>query len=351
MGLRMDGGGQGNPAPEQTQQSTSTPAPEQTQQSTSTPTPDSATQTAPPTGGDPAAPAVPAWTPNFKFKVMDKEHEIDEFVRGAIKDQDTEKKVKELYEKAYGLDVVKPRFQETRERFKQLNEAHTSVMAGIQELRETYSRGDFDSFFKKLNIPQEKVLQWIIDKAQYNELPPEQRQVLDARKNAEQEAWDLRKQNQTLEQQYEEAATQARERALQVELVRPDIKAFSEAFDAKGFKNREGKPVSFLDAVIETGEYAWYASQGKVDLSPEQAIQEVMARWGAAVQPAQAQPKADPQLIPVNGAAGGQGAPASQTPRATSTIPNVAGRQTSSVAKSKPKSIEDLKKLAATMGG
>lgn len=328
---------------------------------TPTPTPDPVTPeqaaTPAPNGGTPnpaATPDAPKWEPNFKFKVMDKEHEIDEFVRGAIKDADTEKKVRELYEKAYGLDVVKPRFHETREELKSLKETHSNVMQGVQDLRELYSQGDFDGFFERLKIPQEKILQWVIDKAQYSELPPEQRQVLDARRQAEKEASELRKQNQNLGQQYEEALVQARNTALQVELTKPDVSTFAEAFDSKGFKNAKGEAITFMDAVIETGEYAWYASKGKVDLSPEQAIQEVMARYGAVLQPqtqTQTQQPAHPPIIPPQGAAATTAAQVAASPKKTSTIPNVAGRQTSSVAKPKPKTLEDLKKLASQMGG
>jgi hypothetical protein len=278
---------------------------------------------------------------------MDKEHEFDEFVRGSIKDADTEKKIRELYEKAHGLDFVKPRFNEVREKYKQVNEQHASVMQGIQDLRETYGRGDFEAFFQKLNIPTEKVLQWVLDKAQYNELPPEQRKLLDDKRAAENEVHQLRKQTMTLEQQHEEQVTQAKGYALQVSLERPDIKSFSTTFDSMGIRNAQGQPISFRDAVCEVGEYAWYASKGKVDLSPEQAIQEVMARYSGIV----AQKPAGQQFIPTQG----QNAPAMQqapqAPKKPTTIPNIGGRQASSVARTKPKSLAELKDRYAELSG
>src|SRR5688500_2643210 len=60
-----------------------------------------------PVAADTAQPAAPAYTPDFKVKIKGKEFEIDEMFRGLIKDADSEKKVKEFFEKAYGIDFVK----------------------------------------------------------------------------------------------------------------------------------------------------------------------------------------------------------------------------------------------------
>lgn len=289
----------------------------------------------------PAATEVPPYAPNYKFKVMDKEHEIAEQFRGIIKDADTERLVKELHEKAYGLDVVKPRFNDLREKFKSVEQEARGYKEGIGELREFYQRGDFDSFFQKLNISQEKVLQWVLDKAHYNELPPEQRQVLDAKRSAEQRAASLEKEQAAMQGKYEDAIVQAKARDLQIALEKDDVRQFSEAFDA-----RAGKPGSFLEEVIQRGELAWYSSKGKIELTPEQAVQEVLTRYQGLVQP---KPKEAP-LIPVNGQnQAGQAPVQAPTSSAAPTIPNIGGRQSSSVSKSKPKSIDDLKAIYKKM--
>jgi hypothetical protein len=312
-----------------------------------TPAPAAKTETpkpaAPAAGAqDPAiTPETPAYAPNFKFKVMDKEHEIAETFRSIIKDAETEKLVKELHEKAYGLDVVKPRFNDLREKYKSVEQEAKGYKEGIASLREHYQRGDFDSFFQKLNIPQEKVLQWVLDKAHYNELPPEQRQVLDAKRSAEQRAAELEKSQAAMQGKYEDALVQAKARDLQIALERDDVRQFAEAFDA-----RAGKPGSFLEEVIQRGELAWYTSKGKTELTPEQAIQEVLTRYQGLVQ---SKPK-EPPMIPVNGNTPAGQAPA-QAPAAstTPTLPNIGGRQSSSVSKSKPRSIDDLKQLYKKM--
>lgn len=288
----------------------------------------------PASGAAPVAPA--AYTPNLKFKVLDKEHEFDPFFKDVIKDEVSEKKIREIYEKAYGLDVVKPKFQSLRQEHEQLSTEHQGLVGNIQELREHYQKGDFDSFFGKLKIPFEKVLQYVAEKIQYQDLPPEQRQVLDARRQAEQRAEQAQKQLESREQMFVEQQTQAKGYMLDLTLERADVRSFAEQYQA-----RTGK--SFRDAVIDYGEAAYFtrkdAHGNPVDLTPEQAITELMGNYGKLMgaQAPAAQAPAATAMAPA--------APAPKTP----VIPNVSGRQTSPTGSSKPKSIEDLKKLHAQM--
>lgn len=329
-------------SPDTSSTAASTPAPSpETSTSTST---QSATQASTaatsPGAGTEGAIEPPAYTPNFKFKVMDKEMEIPEAFRGAIKDVETEKMAREIFEKAHGMDHIKARFHETREQFKSVKTENDSYKQGIQELREAFSKNDFDSFFKRLQIPEEKVLQWVIDKAQYNQLPPDQKRVLDEKRAAEQRAGLLEKQNTEYQQQYQEQAVQAKTFALQVALEKPDVQQVASQFD-----QRAGKSGAFKDAVIQAGEYAWLKSNGQVDLTPEQAIQQVLAYWGTQTPSNPAQPP----IIPMQGMT--QQQVAAPKPQAAPTIPNVAGKQTASVSKPKPRSIDDLKQLAKKFGG
>jgi hypothetical protein len=69
----------------------------------------------------------PVYTPNTKFKVMDKEHEFDAWLAPHIKDAETEKKAKELYEKAYGLDYVKPKYEASQKELEQYKTTYNSL--------------------------------------------------------------------------------------------------------------------------------------------------------------------------------------------------------------------------------
>ena len=72
---------------------------ESTPVETSTPT-ETPTETPAPvetaTPAEAPAPVTPEFTANYKFKVMDKEHEIPEAFRGIIKDAESEKLAREI---------------------------------------------------------------------------------------------------------------------------------------------------------------------------------------------------------------------------------------------------------------
>lgn len=265
---------------------------------------------------------------------MDKEYDIDPVFLGAIKDADTEKKFRELYEKAVGIDSVKSRLQEAKKTLGETNAELSQFRDGVNTLRECYARNDFDSFFQHLQIPQEKVLQWVLKKVELSQLPPEQRQVHDAQYTAERKAYDAERRVQHLEQMFQEQSSNAKRYALQVALERPDVKTFAEDFDS-----RAGRPGAFRDAVCEHGEYTWHRSQGKIDLDPGQAALEVMQRYQQFMQPG-----ANGGQASAPNASPGTGAPQKEVP----VIPNLGGRS-ASPTKAKPKTLEDIKKLAASM--
>ena len=290
-------------------------------------------------------PPPAAYTPNFKFVASDAEHEIPEFVRGVIKDADTEKKIKEIFEKAYGLDTVKARMAEFKTEHSQLKRNFNDLIGGIQELRELYQGGDLDGFFDRLKIPVDRILQYALDKVTYNELPPEQRKVLDERLAAQRQTRELEKQNQAQIQDSFDSITRAKGLLLDASLARPDIQSIARAFESSPGR----KPGDFRRAVCEHGEYVWFKSNGQMDLTPEEAISQVMSRYGltpaiaqGGTQPLQA--NANPNVAQSNGTLNSVPKPPNQVP----VIPNVAGR-TSSPLKEKPKSIDDLKKLARQM--
>ena len=279
-----------------------------------------------PADGAAVVPAAPAFTPNFKFKVMDKEHEIPEFLRGVVKDADTQKKLIELHEKAYGLDAVKSKYQTTKQQFDSMSKEKQSLDAEIQTLGTYLKKNDLDSFFKALNITEEQVLQYALDRVNYRELPIEQRMQRDMQTQERQRLYQLEQQNQQLEQRWATESVQARTFQLDSTLARQDIKSVAEAFDAK-----VGKPGAFKAEVIKRGQYANYTTGA--DISVDQAVSEVMGLYAPLVQTAT-------PAAPAQAATAQAGAT-----QALPVIPNVSGRGTSPVRKA-VKSIADIEQRA-----
>lgn len=259
---------------------------------------------------------APAYTPNYKFRAADKDYEFEEWIRPVIKDAEIEKKLRDIHEKAYGLPVVKQRFSELEKTHKTTSSEYNTLKGDIKKLVE-YRDTDIGKFFKTFQIDDEKIFQYAMDRLNYQQMPQEQRQVLEAQKAAEERAASLETKYQTQQEQFQQYLVTAKTSELKSALDRPDIKATAEAFDA-----RVGKPGAFEAEVIRRGQLAAYA-EGK-DISALEAVQQVMSLIG---QPATAQPSELRQT----------GKPP--------VIPAITGRSTSPAGKS-PQSIEDLKKLA-----
>lgn len=287
----------------------------------------------------------PAYTPNWKFKANQKEHEIPEFVRAAIKDADTEKKVKEIFEKAYGLEEVKPRYQQAQDRLKQFE---TQVMPEFKKLSNTVTEamfyrdhGDYDSLFKLLRMDDQRIAQHLIRKVQLQQASPEQRAEYERARELTRRNWELEQQNRQLSSGAVDAREQHTRAELGQVLQRPEVSSIAAQFDAQ---HGAGK---FVERVAR--EALLLEQLSGMSVSAEQAVSEVLKYLGPATQPSQAAASAaSPGVMPTPA----QNTPAGQEPAKPQTpppvIPNVSGRGTSPTKKL-ARSVEDLRKMHAEM--
>ena len=284
-----------------------------------------------------AQPSEPApYAADFKFRYRDADEnkidgEIDDWARTFI-NQENEEKFKQIWAKAHGLDFVKNRFSKTKGEFQEYKSKVDPLLQAWDDLSTTYNRGDLDGFFKGLQIPDEVLFKHVLDKLNYQQLPPEQRAERDRMTHTQRRAHELETQNQALQQQFYSQQVQARETTLQQSMSKPEVAAVAEAFD-----QRLGKQGAFREEVIKRGVLA-HTTTGQ-DITPEQAISEVMGIYAAFVQPSQAG-QMSPQMTP--------GAPQG-TSKQTPVIPNVGAKNSSPTRKS-PKSLDELRQLADQMG-
>lgn len=281
-----------------------------------------------------------AFKPNTKYTVMDKEAEIPKEFHGLMKDAASEKMVREIFEKAGGLEPVKAKLADTRiERDKYLGEAR-SIQTSINTLRGIYQGAKttgqwlkLDDFFTKLQIPHDDVLQYALAKVKHAELPPDQRQLVDSRLESDRQAEALRIQSQNLQDSAAQSARTVKATQTDLVLARADIKPVADAFDA-----RMKKSGAFREALNRHGEYMW--NKG-TDLTPDQAALEVIRMYGLTAAPVT--PPANQQVNPAVNA--GQPSNKKVIQRNSNTIPNVRGNAGASPLKAKPKSIDDLRTL------
>lgn len=276
----------------------------------------------------------PSYTPNYKFKVMDREMEIPEKWRAIVKDADTEKEARELFEKAYGLDEVKKSRDSVREEYKTYKSNTEPNVRMLTQAAQLYSQGKealeggnaragvfkLTEAFKVLGVPKQVLQRYILEDLKLDELPPEQ-------KASYNRAHELEQQNQMFQQQLEQMKSetqnfrvQQRTAELNQVISRPDISPIVQAFDQR---NGQG---SFYNEVVLRGNM--YFSTYQKDPSAEQVVSEIIKQYGLQA-PAPAAPT-QPQVAQ-NGS--------------VPVIPAVKGGTQSPVGKNF-KSIEDIKKYA-----
>jgi hypothetical protein len=321
------------PAPAATPAPAAAPAP-------STPAPAAPASAA---GQEPAASTTdensvvipPAYVPNFKYKVFGKEKEIDEQFRSLIKDAESEKRVREIFEKADGLEHVKEDRQTVRQQLEAVKAERVELDKSLETLSHFVRTDNMKAFFETLKIPEDKILRYAYQRLQYREMTPEQRAQVDGQTQAEQRAYFLQQQNESLLQNFAQTAETQRRSELEMHLAQPNIAQTVQAFDA-----RVGKPGAFVEEVINRGKYHWFANQKDIPVS--QAIAEVMSLIGGA-------PPAAPAGLPNGVIPNGQQAGQSHVPGQNQNkpvIPNIQGNG-NSPAKKVPRSLDDLRKLAA----
>jgi hypothetical protein len=270
-----------------------------------------------------------AYTPNFKFKVKDKELEFDDFLKPIIKTKDLETKARELYEKAHGLDEVKAARETFKTQAEEWKGKFTQVETSLQTLGSYVKKGDFRTFFQALNIPKEQIIKYAIEELKYQELPPEQKAAIDQQREREMALEQTGSQNQQLQQQMAQLVQQQATFELNQELAAPNVVQAMQAYDT-----RAGQAGAFKAEVIRRGQY--YEAVHKISPPASQLVQEVLNLIGVT---AQAQ----------------QGTQASSNEQSSQTVHNQqqkpvissfsGGGTKSPTARKVPASIDDLRKM------
>lgn len=271
------------------------------------------------TGTVEATTEAPQYVPDFKYKVKNEEFEFDEWAKPFIKDKSVEDNFRNLYSQVKAFETVKEARDRIQSQFEDVNGNYSEIMNSIDVLRDHVRVNDFESFFKDLGIPIERVQQWMYQHLQAGSLPPEQRNQYVQSLNATREANQLRRENLELTTRQEEMQVQAREAELDRVLQDPQVNELMQSFDRK-----IGRVGAFRNEVVNYAAGRSYTT-GE-DLTAQDAVNAIVAIMGGHGAAAQAQPQVvAPQSKPV--------------------IPNITGNNASPVRKA-PKSIDEMRQFA-----
>jgi hypothetical protein len=271
--------------------------------------------------------SAPTWTPNWKFKASGKELEVDEYFRPFIKDQDSEKRFKDVFTKAYALDGMKSQYQKQMESYNSLRSEFEPIKNSLAEVGQYLQKGDIGSFAKAFGLNDEQLFKYVEKKLEEMQLPPEQRQAMENARRIEYEKMQIEKQHQQMQQQHQQQSVEYRTLQLETVMNRPEISNYGKSWDAK---MGEG---SFRALVID--EASSYFHQTGIDLSPEQAITHTLKKFGgwlgAGSAPAGEATMTDSQ-VPGGQMEGSQVQP-KMTKQGVPVIPHVTGKGASPVKK------------------
>jgi hypothetical protein len=262
-----------------------------------------------------------AYKPNAKYKVLDEEHEFDPKLKKLLT-KETEPIIRELYEKAHGIESIKSsRTQAIQER-DQVQGNYNNLIQEVGRVMNYRKAGDLQSFFESLQISDDEVAKYILEKVRVSQLPPDQQAVYTEREALRRRLNGVEQNLHTMQTQGTSTAVQERLTALDTILGGEMMKRTVSEFDAR---NGNG---SFRTAVIQ---YA--AGQGpNKDLSADEAISGFLKTFGINVPKGQPKPNVSATKRVV------------ARPKVKA-LPNYGGGQASVTGQKKPRNVEDLRKL------
>lgn len=256
------------------------------------------------------------WVPDYKIKTKNKEFEIDEWARAAIKDKDTEQKAKDLWLKADGLDEVKESRDKARTQtekvtqdYTRLQSEHTPLKEDVATFNKYLANKDLDSAFHHIGLTEEQVLQWAIAKAKLREAGPEARAQWESEFNAKRQAHHLETENAQLRNSFQQREVALLQGEISQVLQKPDVVEATKAFN-----QRAGQPNAFFEELQRRGDY--YFQRDGVIKNPQEIVDEIVKLYGlASPQAAGSQGQAATEQSP------GVVIPGKQKP----TLPNISG--------------------------
>ena len=285
------------------------------------------------------------WSPDWKYKVRDQEFEMDDWAKSAVKDEDTYKKVLDLYTRGHGLEIAK----QERDQFKN---AYTDLEASVNHVanisKEYYQDPTNPQhvasvarrFINALDLPPQMFLQYAIDEVNYRNLPQEQRQAIDMQRKMEADQVQLQQQNQQLQEQQGSMQSQHFSQLLDYKLADPTVAPMVQQYE-----QRVGKPGAFTELVVQRGIY--HEKMNGSTITPDQAVSEVIQLLGITPGGTQTQNsvQAGTQVTQPQQNQTSQGTVPGKKP----VLPNISGQSGASPVKRTYTSLEQIRKRKAEL--
>lgn len=275
---------------------------------------------------EPVEQEVPPYTPSMKYKYEGKELEIDEFFKPLLTNEEAEKRIRELSE----ISMAFPKYKEAYQEYQEVVPHYQSLIGELQELGQLRQQ-NLPEFLGKFNVQPQDVLeaidpnlikQHVAKLFALEDLTPEQRAAYNQQQEQLRRAQAAQVENQRLQQQLFERDVEQRSFQLEQMMGTSEAKDFQSKFDS--FYGNG----AFRNEVIQAGLIA-FKLEGR-DISPQEAMKKVVDKFGPVLK------AQTPQVV------------GTKTGEKVKVIPNVPTRP-ASPGKMRPKSLDDIRKLADSM--
>lgn len=276
----------------------------------------------------------PKFQPNYKFKVYDQEKEFDDWIKPLV-NEENEAKIREVMEKAHGIDFIKEKLNNTRQEAATIQMEHQNLVQGIQQLQSAIKSNSVHDIKNVLGISNQDIKNWAVEVLRYEEMNPQDRQIYDNSFKYRQEAELYKTQSQTLADQMSEIKS----KQLLYE-VKNTITSDPSKSEFVQQLNERLKPIYGEDGFIrEVGMVgSTFFRQNGFELDASQAVDFVLKKFGYTEQiKTPTIPKQVVESKPV---------PVKVITKNDNTIPNPKSSGSGSPASKKITSVEQLKKLA-----
>jgi len=281
-----------------------------------------------------AAEVIEAYQPDYTYKVYGEQKELPEFLRPLVKDKEVESYFRTYHQKAEAFDVLKEKHEKAQSEYANQQESFQKELApvfeSIQQMKRAADISDYDSFFKAAGVKSEDVFKWAVEKARYQDLTPEQRQMHDHRIATLRENSQLRYENEQTTAQMQDVLVSQRERELSLTLEDPTVNQIMQEFDSK-----RGRAGAFREEIVAYANGQWYAK--RQDITPRQAVEGVLGLMGRNL---------DQGVMPHSTTQTNSANPAVVPPRTTKpTLPTMRSGHASPVKRA-ARSLDELRKIA-----
>lgn len=217
-----------------------------------------------------AAPELP-YNPDFKFKSLGQEYEIDEEYRGYIKTPEDEKRIKRMFEQYRGVDKLKSEWHEAKtkvQEYEPVVEKAKNYDMSFDAFNKLVNSGQYKKAFDLFGLPKDVMYKAALQYAEHDELPQQQKQVYDQLTEQEKMNAQLYEQFQSQQAQLQQLQSQNRSQELQSVLGNGDVRSVAEKYDQAYGAG------SFRQQIINRGKQH-YAATGE-DLTAQQVAEDLV---------------------------------------------------------------------------